>query len=365
MIVNCLLKMIAVLLSLSFLGCSSAPVLPEVKEVEIAEHNLWKAGAETLIPEEYGSYKIAIKAARERLIAENARFRWFRDYEPIQEEFRGLIRQGGRLLERIEEERVSVSKRLDNKINFFHNKIETLKRLSSFVNEGRLVRAKLIRAEILLENARHLAKRERYEEAEDRLRNIPEYTAAATEILRPIINRYSDRAQIAKWQRQANEAIEESKRRGIYSILISKVEKKLILLKNGRPFKAYPVELGKNGFRDKLHVGDMATPEGRYRVIKKLPKSKYHKALVINYPNEDDRRNFYLAKKKGYLSKGVGIGGLIEIHGGGSKGTTYGCVAMENRDIEGLFAMTNVGTPVTIIGTRDYDNSIVAAMNGF
>jgi len=357
--------MIIILLSLSFPGCSSAPVLPEVKEVEIAEHNLWKAGAEALIPEEYGNYKTAIRAARERLIVENARFKWFRDYEPIQEEFGGLIRQGGRLLERIEEEKASVSKRLDNKINLFHNRIRTLKRLSSFLNEGRLVRAKLTRAEILLENARHLAKNERYKEAEDKLRNISEYTADAEKILRPVINRYSDSAQITKWQKQANEAIEESKTRGIFSVLVNKIEKKLILLKNGRPFKTYPVELGKNGFRDKLHAGDMATPEGRYRIIKKLPKSKYHKALVINYPNENDRKNFYLAKKNGYLSKKVGIGGLIEIHGGGSKGTTYGCVAMENRDIDQLFAMLNVGTPVTIIGALDHDNKIVAAMNGF
>ncbi|MEW5766717.1 MAG: L,D-transpeptidase [bacterium] len=365
MIINCLLKMIIVLLSLSFLGCASVPVPPEVKEVEIQEHNLWKAGAEAIIPEEYGSYKTAIRAARERLIAEKARFGWFRDYKPIQEEFRGLLRRGGLLLERIEEEKASISKRLDKRINFFHNRIRILKRLSSCLNEGRLVRAKLIRAEILLENARRLAKKERYKEAEAKLRNIPEYTAAATEILRPVINRYSDRAQIRKWQKHANEAIKESKTKGIYSILVSKVEKELVLLKNGRPSKTYPVELGKNGFRDKLHRGDMATPEGRYRITKKLPKSKYHKALVINYPNEDDRRNFYLAKKKGYLSKRVGIGGLIEIHGGGSKGMTYGCVAMENRDIEELFARVNVGTPVTIIGTCDYDNSIVTAMNGF
>lgn len=364
MIVSYPLKIIIMLFSLSFLGCSSAPVPPEVKEVEIVEHNLWKAGAETLIPEEYRNYKTAIRAARERLIAEKARFGWFRDYEPIQEEFRGLIRQGGRLLERLEEEKASVTKRLDNKINFFHNRIRTLKRLSSFVNEGRLVRAKLTRAEILLENAGHLAKRERYKEAEDKLGNIPEYTAAAAKILQPVISRYSDRAQITKWQKEANEAIKESKIKGIFSILVSKVEKELILLKNGRTFKTYPVELGKNGFRDKLHVGDMATPEGRYRVVKKLPRSKYHKALLINYPNEGDRKNFYLAKKKGYLSKEVGIGGLIEIHGGGSKGMTYGCVAMENRDIEELFAIVKVGTPVTIIGTRHYENSIVAAMNG-
>ena len=92
-----------------------------------------------------------------------------------------------------------------------------------------------------------------------------------------------------------------------------------------------------------------------YKVTKKKPNgdSGYHKALLINYPNEEDYATFNNRKRQGLISKNSHIGGLIEIHGDGGKGDdwTSGCIALRNSDIDELFSRVSVGTPVTIVGS--------------
>jgi murein L,D-transpeptidase YafK len=124
------------------------------------------------------------------------------------------------------------------------------------------------------------------------------------------------------------------------------------------------VGLGARSISDKMFAGDRATPEGKYRITKKLARSKYHKALLINYPNDEDRRQFEQAKRRGAIPRRAGIGGLIEIHGGGKDGQTYGCVALDNHQMDEIYAIADVNTPVTIVGARDYDNSVSQAMKG-
>jgi lipoprotein-anchoring transpeptidase ErfK/SrfK len=53
---------------------------------------------------------------------------------------------------------------------------------------------------------------------------------------------------------------------------------------------------------------------------------------------------------------------LIEIHGGGKDGQTLGCVALDDRHMEELFAIADVGTPVTIVGATDYENCVTVAL---
>ncbi len=59
-----------------------------------------------------------------------------------------------------------------------------------------------------------------------------------------------------------------------------------------------------------------------YKIIEKKQngQTKYYKALLLNYPNEDDKKRFLANKKNGIISKDAKIGNLIEIHGNGGKG---------------------------------------------
>jgi L,D-peptidoglycan transpeptidase YkuD (ErfK/YbiS/YcfS/YnhG family) len=157
-----------------------------------------------------------------------------------------------------------------------------------------------------------------------------------------------------KWVQLAEETIDESKRNGS-AILVDKMAGKCYLYNNGELRFSWSAELGKNWVGNKLVKGDKATPEGTYRITgKKAGRgTTYYKALMINYPNDEDKRRFSLAKKNGELSRSSSIGNNIEIHGGGGKGVhwTDGCVALQDRDMDKIFREVNVGTRVTIVGS--------------
>jgi L,D-peptidoglycan transpeptidase YkuD (ErfK/YbiS/YcfS/YnhG family) len=339
-------------------GCNTAPVPPEVAIAETQEHELWRAGAEIYAPQQYRAYKAALRSGKDHLIAEQSRFGWFRNYEAVRKEFTDILSNGSDLLNNIEEQKRIKLTAITGQITLFRNRIDTLKKLTSLINEGRFSRSQLMSAELLLNETQRLVEKGKYPEAEKKLKIIPVYTASAIEAISPVLNRYANKEQIAKWRTWVNDTIEVSKEKGEYAIFISKLDRKLVLYKNGVPYKTYSIGLGKNGFHDKLHAGDLATPEGKYFITKKLPRSRYYKALLINYPNDEDRRQFSRAKKNGLISSRAGIGGLIEIHGGGTEGMTYGCIALDNNHIDELYNLIDVGTPVTIVGAIDYNNII-------
>ena len=54
----------------------------------------------------------------------------------------------------------------------------------------------------------------------------------------------------------------ESKKNGGYLIVVSKIDRKLTLYRNGVALHSYPAGLGFNFLSDKLYSGDRATPEG-------------------------------------------------------------------------------------------------------
>ena len=115
------------------------------------------------------------------------------------------------------------------------------------------------------------------------------------------------------------------------------------------PIKSYNFGLGYAPVGNKEYEGDGKTPEGIYKIDRRNDRSKFHLSLGINYPQPEDRAR---AKKGGYSP-----GGDIFIHGQPNqiadgyrvKGDwTEGCVAIDNHQIEELFAATPMGTEVEI-----------------
>ena len=159
---------------------------------------------------------------------------------------------------------------------------------------------------------------------------------------------------LSKWQRWADETINWSKNNSAYAILVDKFAHKLYLYKDGKIKKEYTAELGPNWIGTKQYRGDKATPEGKYHITKKKSRhqTKYYKALLINYPNDEDQARYNTNVRNGTIPK-RGIGNLIEIHGDGGKGINWtdGCVALTNDDIDRVYELVGVGTPVTIIGS--------------
>jgi hypothetical protein len=364
MVQNILKKTIVLFLLVTVLGCSAPQVPQEMQLVEKQEHSLWLSGAEIYTPDGFGEYRSSLRKVQDNLIREKSRFVWFQNYKPVQSELKVLLETGQNLEKKITDIKNTKKTDISDRLSLLKNRIETLKGLTELINEGRLARKDLIKAELLLSEATARFNKSDYLTAEAKLKGISGFIEAAENVLRPIIGRYSDRDHIRKWQQMADETIAESKSKGIPAIIVNKSERILILYKNGVPFKTYSIGLGRNGSLDKSFAGDQKTPEGKYRITKKLSSSRFHKALLINYPNEEDMRNFISAKKKGLIPSNSRIGGLIEIHGGGKESMTYGCVSMDNNMIDSLFGLVDVGTPVTIVGAVDHNNALSSAIEG-
>ncbi len=180
--------------------------------------------------------------------------------------------------------------------------------------------------------------------------------------------RYVSRAELLRWQRWADETRDWSRRTRRTAILVFKEKNLLTLLRSGIPSRTYRVEIGANALGTKAQRGDRATPEGRYRIVAKKDRGRslFHRALLLDYPNADDRRRFSSELRSGQIPEGAGIGGSIEIHGEGGRGRNWtdGCVALVNRDMDELFSQVEVGTRVTIVGGDGRDGAFTDLLPG-
>ena len=108
----------------------------------------------------------------------------------------------------------------------------------------------------------------------------------------------------------------------------------------------YKVHLGNNAEGAKQFRGDGKTPEGAYYIDRRNPRSNFHLSLGISYPNAED---FAYAR-----SQGRDPGGDIFIHGDRrpddprGRDWTAGCIAVKDRQMEDIYAMVRVGTPIDI-----------------
>jgi hypothetical protein len=196
-------------------------------------------------------------------------------------------------------------------------------------------------------------RKERYVDGNVKITEANEYISGTYNLARKNLEDYFKHYD--NWQDWADETISESARSGSYAILVEKIPAQLHLYQGGKKKYTFEAEFGSNWLGDKKSRGDMATPEGKYTVTKKLSggSTKYHKALLINYPNKIDVQEFNERIRNGQLPADASIGDLIEIHGDGGKGGnwTQGCVALKNSDMDMLFKYVSKGTPVTIIGS--------------
>jgi L,D-peptidoglycan transpeptidase YkuD (ErfK/YbiS/YcfS/YnhG family) len=349
-------------LAVLLFGCRTAPVPPEVLEADIQEQDLRRAGASFFAGQDHAAYLQSIKSARRALDAENLKLGWLRDYDRVRLDFKAALSAGKALKSKVQSLIARKSASLAESAAAVHRKLQTLDGLTLSLVERGTARKQLARASILLTEADALARQAKFDEAAAKLDGAGSLAAQAEQTIVTYIARYLDPAQVRAWKRAADETIEESRKKGTTALIVSKLERRLAVYRNGAVIRTYEIGLGFNGLADKRHSGDNATPEGRYTIIRKIPSSPYYKALLINYPNDEDRRWFAQEKARGNISRFVGIGGDIEIHGGGQDTLTRGCVSLDNGKMDELYGLVSVGTPITIIGTMELENDVIKAI---
>lgn len=129
-------------------------------------------------------------------------------------------------------------------------------------------------------------------------------------------------------------------------IVVYKSQRKMHLVNGVKALKTYKIALGGNPIGDKQFEGDQKTPEGAYLINRNNPNSAYHLSLGISYPNRTDVEEAKAAGKE--------AGGDIFIHGraranaGRGNDWTAGCIAVKDREMEEIYAMVRLGTPIYI-----------------
>lgn len=134
-------------------------------------------------------------------------------------------------------------------------------------------------------------------------------------------------------------------------VLVLKSEHTLSLLSQGRVIRIYKVALGGAPTGAKQQQGDHKTPEGKYVLDRRNPKSKFYKSIHISYPSDEDRQ------RAAHL--GVNPGGDVMIHGlpngfGWLRTShriidwTDGCIALTDAEMDEIWKLVPDGTPIEI-----------------
>lgn len=130
-------------------------------------------------------------------------------------------------------------------------------------------------------------------------------------------------------------------------ILVYKDSRTMYLMHHETVLKGYAIDLGFQPVGPKEVSGDGKTPEGDYFIDRKNPRSDFHLSLGISYPQPHHRA--------AARELGKSAGGDIFIHGGprwridrSGPDWTAGCIAVTDDEIEDIYAMVRIGTPISI-----------------
>jgi len=134
-------------------------------------------------------------------------------------------------------------------------------------------------------------------------------------------------------------------------LVVRKSQRVLELWRRGEVLRSYKVALGLVPDGPKEREGDFRTPEGRYSLGHRNPRSDYFLSIQVTYPRDEDVRR---AKANGWAP-----GGAIMIHGRPNNPShdagwyarndwTDGCIAVSNSDMVEIWLMTRADTPIDI-----------------
>jgi murein L,D-transpeptidase YafK len=133
-------------------------------------------------------------------------------------------------------------------------------------------------------------------------------------------------------------------------IVVSKRNRALALMNGEQTLKRYRISLGFMPDGHKVRSGDGRTPEGRYYIDRRNPRSEFFLSLGVSYPNPED-----VARAR---AMGVRPGGDIFIHGGprppadrrrNGGDWTAGCIAVTDAEMEEIWSLVPTGVPITIL----------------
>ena len=148
-------------------------------------------------------------------------------------------------------------------------------------------------------------------------------------------------------------------------VVIHKSKRNTALCKSGKVVRNFRSGLGFTPAGSKEKEGDGKTPEGVFYVPRLIPDSTHHRAFLLSYPSRDDAtRGLAAGLVSSYERDQIvsahdtckeppqytSLGGLLEILGGGGEDDwTAGSIALEDGDVDQIWAALSVGDTVVIL----------------
>jgi len=334
-------------------GFKSGPPYDEFVAVDSAIREAGQAEAPRYDPALYAMATRLRGEAQTALDAESRRFRWMRDYGGVRSYLaasRSLAVTSACRAEAGEQRAMTA---LGERLGATGKAVaEAFREVEGYPYRGSVRRA-LAEGSLLHARAEEAFRAGETLAAEEMLTRADTLLARSERAFESEFGGYLDKS--ATWEKWARAAISNSRATGGSLIVVDKMRRRCYLYERGRNVETFAADLGTNWVGEKRMAGDRATPEGNYHVTEKKANgsTRYYKALLINYPNEEDKARFAAAKRAGRIPKSARIGSLIEIHGDGGRGYdwTLGCVALSNKEMDRLYSRVAVGTPVVIVGT--------------
>ncbi len=331
---------------------------PPEKELALAQKSISeakRAKAGEYAPDLFNRAESNYAAAMRKMRIENLKWIVSRDYDGVKASLESSINYAQKSIAASKNASVSVNEYLEKTYKRVDDRIDAFDSLIKLIPLPKSVRENYNKGKFLLSESKLAFGQKSMLDSKEKLQKASVLIFRAIDYSEMLVKNYFGAYPL--WQRRVQEAIQYSRRNNTSVIVVDKFGQQLTVYRNGESKAVFQAELGQNWIGEKQYGGDKATPEGTYKVTQKLMprQTTYYKALMINYPNDEDKRRFAEAKRKGLISKGASIGSMIEIHGGGGQGVnwTNGCVALHNSDMDKLFGMIDVevGTLVVIVGS--------------
>lgn len=350
------------LLSMSLGGCVETVPEELVEAIESLDRDLTTLRASDVTPEAYSKFSRQWIALKGRVRSEENIVRWPWEDNELETDLEALQVEGTQLVSDVNSRIQAQRTTAETKLAKIEQRLRLMNTRVGDIGSRVVLGEHPLETEVNVKQARLFLEQGQFEHSIQASERAGKILLTQTALLTNELGRYADDDLIAAWRESAQRTIDWSRTHRAQAIVVSKADRVLTLYKNGRKVLTYPIRLGSRGIRAKQHYGDGATPEGEYRIQRKRGpgQTPYFRALILDYPNFDDRRRFEEAQKAGLIPKSQHMPGLIQLHGiaQGISDQPYGSIVLDNPQIARLFDQVAVGTPVNIVGALESQNSI-------
>lgn len=355
-------------IALTFLlaGCLQTAPPELVQDVEALDRELHEVGVSEFAPEEYGEFLHQWVALKARLEEDDDLIRLPWEPNSVAGEVARVAEQARKTLSLTKERREEQRKVASDQLELATERLDALKRHVEALGGRAVVGQQLVETELLVHQAKAFYDHARFGRATEQARYAVQSIGVQTVKLTRELSRYADDEKLTAWQAMAEHTVEWSRRAKAQAIVVDKAQRTLHLYRSGKLLESIPLRLGADGILEKRAVGDGATPEGYYHIVRKQgpERTALHRALILDYPNGEDRRALRLSRPVNSPRTTRESGTPVAIHGEDRRKLhqALGSLVVDNAQLDSLYRQIETGTPVTIVGALTGDNPVARAL---